>query len=239
MIEKRKEKIKKLLELSMSDNEHEASIALRQALSLMDKHNISKDDLSGQKMIQEFIVTPYISLPSWYTRIYSKMASLSGCMMYSDRGEESTDRYSRISLVGKERDVENAMYLSVFISREMEKSVVKYKKKIKGHTRTASMIRSYKIGFINAVYQRMYKSKTQFFNAQVGKRDLVCIDTETRIEDAERYLKQELNVSLISTRSKSSYIPSALDSGSNDADDLQINNAINKQKHILRIGEVS
>lgn len=49
--DKHKDKIKKLLELSMSDNENEANIALKQAMSLMNKHNLTKEEVYGQKMI--------------------------------------------------------------------------------------------------------------------------------------------------------------------------------------------
>ena len=46
-MDKQKDKIKKLLELSISDNEHEAQIALRQAMSLMNKYNATKDEVYG------------------------------------------------------------------------------------------------------------------------------------------------------------------------------------------------
>ncbi|NUW28949.1 DUF2786 domain-containing protein [Aliarcobacter butzleri] len=45
MSEKIKEKIEKLLNLSMSDNEHEAALALDRALKLMNEHNITKDEV--------------------------------------------------------------------------------------------------------------------------------------------------------------------------------------------------
>lgn len=45
MSEKVKDKIEKLLNLSMRDNEHEAFIALEKAIKLMSEHSITKDEV--------------------------------------------------------------------------------------------------------------------------------------------------------------------------------------------------
>ena len=55
-LDKQKDKIRKLLELSLSDNENEASIALKQAMSLMNAHNITKDEVYGQNMANKIIM---------------------------------------------------------------------------------------------------------------------------------------------------------------------------------------
>ena len=57
--EKYKDKIRKLLQLSMSDNENEAAIALKQAMSLMNKHNITEDEVHRQQMMEGLVITPY------------------------------------------------------------------------------------------------------------------------------------------------------------------------------------
>ena len=44
MQEKIKSKIEKLLNLSMSDNEHEAALALERALKLMSENNLTKTE---------------------------------------------------------------------------------------------------------------------------------------------------------------------------------------------------
>ena len=237
MNDKRKDKIKKLFELSMSENEHEAAIALKQALSLMEKHNISKDDVYGQKMVEESFETPYISIPTWYSQIYNSMANISGCVMIYGRGNAHLKTKAKISIVGRERDAENALYLAVFISREMEKAVVRYKKSIKGHPNIVSFVKSYRLGFISNIYQRMQESKNKFFNEQSsGKNELVCVHTETRKQEAKDYIKNSLKIPVRFTNRSISCVPSAMDSGANDADSIQINSALNKQKRTLRIG---
>ena len=59
MSEKIKEKIEKLLNLSMSDNEHEAALALERALKLMNEHNITQEEVYRQNFInKELIIEP-------------------------------------------------------------------------------------------------------------------------------------------------------------------------------------
>lgn len=48
-----KDKIKKLLALSSSENEHEASVALQKASELMLSHNVSKDELRDDPFLGE------------------------------------------------------------------------------------------------------------------------------------------------------------------------------------------
>lgn len=53
MSNKIKDKIEKLLNLSMSDNEHEASLALERALKLMNEHNITQEEVYRQNFINK------------------------------------------------------------------------------------------------------------------------------------------------------------------------------------------
>ena len=59
MDHKYKDKIKKLLELSLSDNKNEAAIAAKQAMALMNKHNLTEAEVYSQKMMVKTIETPY------------------------------------------------------------------------------------------------------------------------------------------------------------------------------------
>jgi hypothetical protein len=55
---KYKDEICKLLQLSMSDNENEAAIALKQGMALMNKHNITEGEVHCQQMVEELVMTP-------------------------------------------------------------------------------------------------------------------------------------------------------------------------------------
>lgn len=53
------EKIKKCLALGKSSNEHEAAAALRQAQKLMEKYNVTEEDLEGVEYVINTVVTDY------------------------------------------------------------------------------------------------------------------------------------------------------------------------------------
>src|ERR1700722_1065137 len=128
--EKQKDKIRKLLELSLSDNENEAATALRQAMSLMNKHNLSRKEVYGQQMIEHKIETPYYRIPDWYVSLASFMARTSGCFLVYRNGRSEYGDKAVITLAGRERDVENALYLITFLQRALESRVRVYRKKL-------------------------------------------------------------------------------------------------------------
>jgi hypothetical protein len=124
---KYKSKIKKLLELSLSDNENEAATALRQAMYLMNKHNITKEEVEAQAMAQKIITTPYHRLPEWYLMLAFNMSKISGCYMVFRNSTVRSGKKAFLRFVGRERDVENSDYLMVYFQRALEKSVESYK----------------------------------------------------------------------------------------------------------------
>lgn len=79
MSEKIKDKIEKLLNLSMSDNEHEAALALERALKLMNEHNITQEEVYRQNFINKELIINNKILPDWKVNLYSAMANIAGC----------------------------------------------------------------------------------------------------------------------------------------------------------------
>ena len=130
MSEKIKDKIEKLLNLSMSDNEHEASLALERALKLMSEHNITKDEIYKQAFISKKFEINYLRVPDWLVKIYSYMSEISGCVFTWTNSHSCLKRKAEGRFTGRERDVENAVYLSEFLKREVDKKTKKYKAEI-------------------------------------------------------------------------------------------------------------
>ena len=235
--DKYKAKIKKLLELSMSDNEHEAGIASRQAMALMNKHNLTKADVYQQKMICKTIETPYKRIPSWYGALHTAMCGLSGCLaVYVNRRPGGTTN-AKIQIAGRQRDVDNAVYLIVFLSRALEKGVTNFKSQLSRAHRVdiATLVKSYRMGFIQKIKTRMQASRHQFFTDHNNHNQIICIDDKTRTLEARQYYCELQGVQLRSFRSNAQYDRSAIDAGESAADQLQINNAVNRQDQTLEI----
>jgi hypothetical protein len=231
-----KEKIEKLLNLSMSDNEHEANLARQRALKLMNEHNITKDEVYKQNMIIETVEVNFYRVPDWIVSLYNYMAQVSGCKMYWQNSWKGAG-LATISIAGRERDVQNAIYLATFLYREVEKATKQFKKDNKNcyiGKELSLKVKSFKKGFISRVYWKMYNQKKEFFT-QESEKGLVPVDTETREKEAHDYI-HEVNDTIKTHKSQTRYDSGALREGADKGDELEINQAIHQQESIKKIG---
>lgn len=226
-----KEKIEKLLNLSMSDNEHEAKIALERAMKLMSEHNITKDEVYKQQMVSMDIELNYKRVPDWASLLYTNMAYISGCHFVWNNGHFYN---AKGRIVGRERDVENAMYLTAFLTREVEAKSKAYRADARYRgARLAKAVKSFKVGMIERVAERIFIQKNQFFNEAKGQ-GLVCIDLATRLNDAMEHLKSS-DRKITQIKVKNNYENEAKKAGVTEADKIDINVAVSKQKNIKQI----
>lgn len=239
MSEKIKDKIEKLLNLSMSDNEHEAALALERALKLMSEHNITKDDIYKQKFISKTFDIDYLRVPDWLIRIYSYMSEISGCVFTWTNGKSWINKKAIGRFTGRERDVENAVYLSEFVKREVDRRTKKYKAEIdEVYTEKYKriLLKSYKIGIIDTVSKKLFARQNQFFTEQTAGTDLVCIDRETRIKDSMSFLEELLGNKAKDHKSQAQYERQGLKDGMNAGKEIELNQAVAKQDEIKMIG---
>jgi len=242
-MDKQKDKIKKLLELSLSDNENEAQIALRQAMSLMNKHNITKDEVYGQAMTNKIITTPYYRVPGWYSSLYYLMSKVSGCFCVYQNGDSYRGKCANIQITGRERDVENAEYLIVFLSREVEKSVSRYKKELARQgvqNYITRRVTAYRIGFINKIYTKIHECQHQFFSSEntdnkTKSNEIVCIDVASRVQEAQNFYTDKLGQTFSLRKGQSRYLSSSMEDGYNAASELEINSAVHQQDKIKKL----
>lgn len=237
--EKIKSKIEKLLNLSMSDNEHESAIALEKALKLMNEHNITKDEIYKQKMISKVFEIDCYRLPNWTVNIYSYMSEISGCVFTWRNGNGFFKRKVKGRFTGRERDVENAVYLSEFLKREVEKKTKKYKAEIdEVYTDKYKriLLKSYKKGIIETVSKKLFLRQDEFFSEQTKGTDLVCIDRKIRISDAQAFLEELLGKKTKDHISQAKYEQLGLLDGMKEGEDIELNQAVAKQEEIKKIG---
>ncbi|WP_440994681.1 DUF2786 domain-containing protein [Cysteiniphilum litorale] len=247
-LDKQKDKIRKLLELSLSDNENEASIALKQAMSLMNAHNITKDEVYGQNMANKVITTPYYRIPDWYVTLHNTMAKVSGCFCVYRNGDSLLEELATIQITGRQRDVDNAEYLIVFLSREVEKNIKQYKQQLAQQgikSQLSARVKAYRMGFISRIYNKMYECQNQFFS-HANKSDtktntssgteMVCVDIASRVDEAKTYYTDVLGQTFARSSSQARYISSSMSDGSKAAEQLSINQAVNQQESIKGLG---
>ena len=233
-----KDKIEKLLNLSMSDNEHEAQLALSKALKLMNEHNITEDEVYRQNFINKDLHIDNTTLPDWKVQLYSAMANVAGCV-FTWRNRvyivEHRDYKVKAQITGRERDVVNAVYLCDFLVREIDRQEKIKRKELKeGGMRgmeLSSYLRGFKKGIIKVVFMKLYEQQNKFFNQQKEEAGLVCINLENKIKDSEDFLNGKFE--LYDSKAKTDKRAEA--DGVLTGKDIEINQAVSGQNEIKRI----
>jgi hypothetical protein len=235
MKDKIKEKIEKLLNLSMSENEHEAKLALEKALKLMSEHSITKEDVYKQNFISENLIIDNVRLPDWKVDLYSYMAHVSGCIFTWRNGWHKSQKAIG-TITGRERDVQNAVYLCEFLSREVDKKTKLKKKELKesGYKSTclSSYLKSFKKGLIKIVYVKLYEQQNNFFTQQTQEAGLVCMELKTKVQEAENFFGKKTE----QHKSKAQRNTRAEADGVMNGRDISINQAVSRQDDIKQIG---
>jgi len=198
-MEKIKSKIEKLLRLSLSDSPHEATNAAQRAIELMEKYNISREDIDKHPIIFKEIEINYARVPGWVRTLYRNIASINGCyMVWKDgiKGEISKSfvRKAKIILIGMKSDIENIdYYVNILIKRIKEKAK-EFKKTCNFTDR--QMMKSYRMGLVEGCYKLLLKA-SQTFNENIKNNALVMVDE--RCARAEKFYKQNHVVRTVAT----------------------------------------
>ena len=229
-----KDKIQKLLNLATSDNEHEAALALAKATELMNKWNLDQATVQGTKIETTEIYMPFYKWTSENQVLVNLLAKLCDGFCLFGSGNKQQDRFAKILISGRPRDLENFRYLYDFINTKMWKESEKYKLKIRNSNQGKNNleVKSFRIGFLRKIEEKLITSKHEFFTVN---KALVSIDSETKRKEAEDFLRGSIKkikeqVQRISTINKH------LEAGKNIAEDIDLNVAVNSGKKIQKIG---
>ena len=230
MSNKIKDKIEKLVNLSMSDNEHEASLALERALKLMNEHNITQEEVYRQNFINKELIINNKILPDWKVNLYSAMANVAGCIFTWRNGTKV-----KAQITGRERDVENAIYLCEFLVREVERQEKLKRKELKAKgmisTNLSKYLKSFKQGIIKIVFTKLYEKQNQFFSSQ-KETGLICLNIESKVKESKDFLKGKFRPH--STKAKID--KRAVADGILTGQEIELNQAVAKQDEIKMIG---
>jgi len=149
------DKIRKLLALSSSPNEAEAASALTKAHEMLKKHNLSMVDLKDKTedgiISFDFGDTGH----NWRMLVINAIAQVNYCRVVRKiiSGQANLKRRSyetHILVFGKEHNVEAVKVMADYILGAIEKGA-------KGHYGEGkSIVASYKVGFSDAICNRLY-----------------------------------------------------------------------------------
>lgn len=185
-----KDKIKKLMALAASDNEHEAAAALRQAMKLMAKHGLSEADIKTQEIITIEVEHDYIKIPPYCRTLFNLLSKAFGVYYVYRQGRRGYHKATSI-LTGKDSDVKRAEYLYFVAHALIEKETNKY---IKNNPQGVAA--DYRIGMAQGLGRKVIDSNKEVEEEITSStcKDLVPVDT--RRQDAEDLYKKDNKVSL-------------------------------------------
>ena len=232
-----KEKIQKLLNLATSDNEYEASMALAKATELMNKWNLDKETVLGQKIEKIDIEMPFYK---WTTENQKLVAILSklcdGYCLYAT-GNKKFGHFAKIVLSGRPRDLENFRYLFDFLDKKLRKESEKYKLSIRvsginnKDNKNSMETKSFRIGFLRKIEEKLEVSKKEFFTTN---KSLVVINSEAKRKEAEEYLLSIVGKVKEQKRSVT-IIDKHMEAGKKVAEEIDLNVAISGQKKVYKL----
>jgi len=144
-------KIKKLLQLALSDNPHESELAASRARHLMEKHHIQNEE---SKYIFHHLAkfgARRRAADMWLVSILNSHFSISAIWIQSRKIEHRGSCW-HAEIMGTPHDVEIAIYTFEYLSREIEKRWLAFRKT----NRTGSGDkRSFQLGLLSGLDQKL------------------------------------------------------------------------------------
>lgn len=222
------EKIKKLLALADSSNEHEAALAAGHAQRLLSEHNLAMADIEAAHKpdrADKIDTAVAKSLPKWLRHLSGGVSSAFDCQAIHNPAA------GRLTFIGVGADVQIAAYTFAYLERTIRTLCSAY---IKGHidSTTANrhrelMRQSYYLGAVSTITARLREQKTR---TPVTSGALVPVK--------EGLIRQTLNEigNVRTMRSRRSYVNGdAYDRGRTDGSEVGLHRGISNASATHRI----
>lgn len=215
------DKVRKLLELANSDNEHEAAAAAARAQAIMDRYQIETAMLGAAIESEDEAIVDFESDPledadgktptalAWRSTLVHALVKANACQMYT-WADRSTSQRQLYHVVGRPSDVAIVRYLFAYCSREIDRLA----KQKKGHGR--SWILAYRLGCAQAVRQAIEREKealrSQMYadaHAAPDSTALVALDNAlARVEERSRSTEAWMAANVTATTKGGGFVTS-------------------------------
>lgn len=218
-------KIKKLMSLSESENEHEAALALQKANDLILKHNIQYLKKNQKEVYQTVLYQAKTKSRKW-SAISEIIVKITGVYRIWHKYGKSV--YLEVN--GDKESVQIADYLGSFLDREFERLYEKAKKEhnLKGKNAKNSYMMNLSSSFIDS----LTKSVDSVHDNKVSK-EMVLQEQEAFHSYIKSFVYSKSKIRV--TSSYYNFDQKASLAGKNDASKLKIVDALNTKKETLLI----
>jgi hypothetical protein len=176
------EKVKTLLALATSNNEHEAASAMAQAQRLMEKHNISEAMLS-LKITEEDIKAwddplwkGTLNRSQWRNSLAYVLASYNNCVTWTYGPD--------LRIAGRSSDVQTVRYLFSYCESAIERFSKQYSGNGKG------WINNYKLGVVDAIRDKLKEMRQEVRKESIAEFGAEASKAIVRLDSKELATKE-------------------------------------------------
>ena len=191
--EKITDKIRKLLALSKSDNEHEASLALRNANKLLMKHNLEMKDIEDQIDMATIVEEDVMSggrIMNWKSMMLKSIMDLNNCELLISSIRRGT---KTVKAIGKKQNIEVSVSIYHYLIIAMERKLSKDNPRNK---------QSFRLGFAHSISSKIREIIRERDNSNINVECTALVIQEKRM--ARDFMDSKYN-NLVTQKSKSSY----------------------------------
>lgn len=221
-------KIKKLLALSESGNEHESNLAFEKANQLMRDHLISKDDLIDDDDVIGYEVVPMKNSAHWYASLMWAMARGFRCQVI--RKKRSWNSEGSFTVFGSKGDRVTVKLMFEFALGQIDRLGKKEYQRVKGtQYRMRNYMNSYRTGVVTGMRKTLETLAKQNSRDEDQGYGIVLRDRDKQINDMVKRMFPRLSTARSNTRMHSGAYHGGAKSGGNISFNKQANSKRVKQ----------
>ena len=211
------EKVRKLLALSNSSNQHEAALAAAHAQRLLAEHNLSMSELEVQEEgAGEVAIEVAKTVPKWLSSLFATVANGFDCFPIV-----TTTSCSRLRFIGVGEDPAVACCTLQYLMQELRRLATAYLRSseaAQGRLSSADRQRvrtSYLLGGVQGVRQALTAQK-----AQTPTTSTALVPVKDAL--IKQYREQQIGAIRLQRTRRSTVLAAAFQQGKNDGAALQI-----------------
>lgn len=175
--EKIADRLRKLLALSQSSNQHEAAIAAARAAELMAEHQIEAAMLAEaeREPIDQEVLETFGTRVTWKGMLANGISYSFGCRVYWSRGIDEGKRWTRLMIVGRKADADAARYTFHYLCNEVNRLATsawdaRHSDKTLFHT-AREWKNGFRVGAASTIAQRLRQARDESLARARGRQD--------------------------------------------------------------------
>ena len=224
------ERIRKLLALSRSDNQHEATLAADRARSLMLDHDLQMVDLGHEdgRVTIDYYPNRRSPFPDWLECLFAAVAIHHDCKPLTEHHGKRwlAPAYFRFAVIGRKADIQAVNYVFHFLRRTVTRLAGDFRRehpRMKPHT-----IDQYRLGVVSgiSVQLELLRNRDARLKSESGQALVLAKDVaiDRFIDEQEWDIRKEQN------RKAKIVNPSVADAGFADGINVKITPAVDQEK---------